>query len=145
MFGGMAAASPVSLALSLVFGLAQLVVGIGVARWATLDRRWRKANLFVLLLLALWFACSGIAELFVSGMETLRLIVRWPPAAAFALWRGRTDAALFAATVVLLAALPVYAGASYLSRRGCGSGPRAPTPDTHERDTSDGGFPAGGD
>ncbi len=143
----MPAATSVSLALSLIFGLVQLVAGLGVARWVTLAGRWRKANQFVLLLLALWFACSGLAELCVSGMETLRQIARWPSAAAFTLWRGRADAALLAATVVLVAALPMYVGISYASRRRrrAGAGRKDQSPGAHERDTSHGEFPAGGD
>ena len=69
---------------------------------------WRRAGLFVLLLIALWFVCSGLAELLVSGMEAARRLWGAPSAATFALWRGRVDAALLSATVVLLLALLVY-------------------------------------
>jgi hypothetical protein len=140
----MADVSPVSLVLSLAFGVGQVIVGLGVARWVLLARRWRKASLFVLLLLALWFVCSGIAELFVSGMETLRLITRWPALAAFTLWRGRADAALLAATVVLLAALLAHAAVSLVSRRRRPAGPSVPGPGSRESDASNGRFPAGG-
>lgn len=62
----------------------------------------------MLLLIALWFVCSGLAELLVSGMEASRLLRETPDAATFALWRGRADAALLWATILLALALVVY-------------------------------------
>jgi hypothetical protein len=113
----MATASSLSLVLSLVFGIGQLVVGVGVTRWVLAARRWRRPNLFVLLLLALWFACSGAAELFVSGMESLHVLTSWPQVASFTLWRARADAALLAVTVALVVALIAYPAAQVMARR----------------------------
>jgi hypothetical protein len=70
--------------------------------------RWRAARSYFLLLIAAWFVCSGVAELIVSGMETWRLLWGAPSAASFALWRGRADAALGVATVLLLLCLIAY-------------------------------------
>jgi hypothetical protein len=112
----MATASPLSLVLSLVFGIGQLVVGVGVTRWVLAARRWRRPSLFVLLLLAIWFVCSGAAELFVSGMESLHLLAGWPRTSAFTLWRARADVALLAVTVALVVALIVYAAAQVIAR-----------------------------
>lgn len=62
----------------------------------------------MLLLIALWFVCSGLAELLVSGMEASRLLWGTPDASTFALWRGRADAALLWATILLALALVAY-------------------------------------
>lgn len=62
----------------------------------------------MLLLVALWFICSGLAELLVSGMEASRRLNGTPGAATFALWRSRADAALLWATIILVLALLVY-------------------------------------
>ncbi|MGZ3581807.1 MAG: hypothetical protein ACXWQR_07270 [Ktedonobacterales bacterium] len=62
----------------------------------------------MLLLIALWFICSGLAELLVSGMEASRRLWGTPDAATFALWRGRADAALLWATIILALALIAY-------------------------------------
>ena len=62
----------------------------------------------MLLLIALWFVCSGLAELLVSGMEASRRLWGTPGAATFALWRARADAALLWATIILALALVAY-------------------------------------
>ncbi len=64
--------------------------------------------MFVLLLIALWFVCSGLAELLVSGMEAAHRLWGTPHAATFALWRGRADTALLWATILLVLALLLY-------------------------------------
>lgn len=92
----------ISLFLSLVFAIGQIVVGAGVACWLLLRQRWRKANLFILFLLSIWFVCSGVTELFVSGMEASHDLRGMPTSAIFALWRGRADSFLLVATVVLV-------------------------------------------
>ncbi len=48
-----------------------------------------------------WFACSGAAELLVSGMESMRLLLGWPSLHAFVVWRARADSALLVATLTL--------------------------------------------
>jgi hypothetical protein len=102
--------------LSLLFALAQIVAGVFVARRIFFRRLWRKPGPFVLLLIALWFVCSGIAELFVSGMEAVRRLHSGPDAATFNLWRGRADTLLLAATILLFAALLAFP----LARRATG-------------------------
>jgi hypothetical protein len=73
-----------------------------------LRRGWREARMFVLLLIAAWFVCSGLAELAVSGGETIRLVWGAPSATALAALKARADAALLAATLVLLVCLLAY-------------------------------------
>ncbi len=83
------------------------------AVWRRPDcRRWlagtsRQAALaaagdFVLMLVGAWFVCSGVIELFVSGMETVQRLSGVPDQATFTLWRGRADGALAVATGALL-------------------------------------------
>lgn len=103
--GASPTSSSLSLALSLLFGLAQLGIGSAVARHLLARDRWRPMRGFVLLLIAAWFVCSGIAELIVSGMEIWRRLWGAPSAASFALWRGRVDLALVVASALLLVAL----------------------------------------
>lgn len=100
--------SLVSLALSLLFGLAQLGIGGAFVRHMLLRGRWRPARGYFLLLVAAWFVCSGIAELIVSGMETWRRLWGAPSAASFALWRGRVDLALAVASALLVLCLIAY-------------------------------------
>lgn len=91
--------SPVNLALSLLFGVGQIVVGaLFIAHgW----NRWRRAGVFLLALVGAWFICSGVIELFVSGMETLQRLSGVPDHAIFSLWRERADTALAIATGVI--------------------------------------------
>ncbi len=70
--------------------------------------RWRPVRGYLLLLVAAWFVCSGIAELIVSGMETWRRLWGAPSAASFALWRGRVDLALAVASSLLALCLIAY-------------------------------------
>lgn len=53
-------------------------------------------------LVGLWFAYSGIAELIVSGMETLRILSGGPSLATFDRWRARVDAGLTYWTATLI-------------------------------------------
>lgn len=85
-----------------------MVAGAAVARVIVLRRGWREARPFVLLLIAAWFVCSGLAELAVSGGETIRLVWGAPSAAALAALKARADAALLAATIALLVCLLAY-------------------------------------
>jgi hypothetical protein len=98
----MQSVSMINLVLSLVFGLGQIVVGavLVVHGW----NRWRRVGVFLLMLAGAWFVCSGMIELFVSGMESLQHISGMPNEATFHLWRGRADTALAVATGVIVAA-----------------------------------------
>lgn len=89
-----------TLILSLLFGIGQVVVG----GWLLLSgrRRWRNARVFLLLLAGAWFVSSGVIELFVSGMESFQRLSGTPDNATFALWRGRADSVLAIATVAIL-------------------------------------------
>ena len=62
----------------------------------------------MLLLLSLWFLCSGVAELIVSGMEVVHRLTGALDAATFARWRGLVDGALICATLLLAVALLAY-------------------------------------
>ena len=96
----MQSASLVNLAFSLLFGAGQIAVG---ALFLAHGRnRWRSAGVFLLMLVGVWFLCSGVIELFVSGMESLQRLSGAPDAATFSLWRGRADTALAIATGLIL-------------------------------------------
>ncbi len=118
----MSTLSSVGLALSLVFAVAQIVAGTAVVRWLTHRGLWRRIDMFFLLLLSLWFVCSGVTELFVSGMEVLHAVRGEPGAAAFALWRARADTFLFAATGALALCLLVFMLAAAWTRKRLTSG-----------------------
>ncbi len=97
-----------SLVISLLFGVGQIAGGGAVVWWLLARRRVREPRTFLLLLIASWFTCSGIAELFVSGMAIAHQVSGQPPAHAVDTWRGRADAALLLVTLALVAVLPVY-------------------------------------
>ena len=90
----------INLVLSLLFGVGQIVVGAFLVVHGR--NRWRRAGVFLLMLVGAWFVCSGIIELFVSGMESLQHISGVPDPATFTLWRGRADTALAVATGVIV-------------------------------------------
>ena len=90
----------INLVLSLLFGVGQIVVGVILVVHGR--NRWRRAGVFLLMLVGAWFVCSGIIELFVSGMESLQHISGVPDHATFALWRGRADTALAVATGIIV-------------------------------------------
>jgi hypothetical protein len=92
---------PINLILSLLFGVGQIVVGAFLVVHGR--NRWRRAGVFLLMLVGTWCLCSGIIELFVSGMESLQRISGVPDHATFTLWRGRADTALAVATGVIVA------------------------------------------
>jgi hypothetical protein len=89
-----------SLVLSLLFGVGQ--IGAGCLLVAHGRRRWRRGGVFVLMLVGIWFVCSGATELFVSGMEACQQIGVGPDTATFILWRGRADTLLAVATGIIL-------------------------------------------
>lgn len=92
--------SSVNLALSLLFGVGQVVAGSLLVAHGR--KRWRRAGVFLLMLAGAWFVCSGAIELFVSGMESMQRISGTPDRATFSLWRGRADTVLAVATGLIL-------------------------------------------
>ena len=102
-------ALPVNLILSLIFGIGQIVIGGLVARHSSGRGLWSDTRRFLLLLVSLWFICSGFLELFVSVMETVERFGGYFPTPAFNLWRGRADTVLLLVSLVLLACLLAYA------------------------------------
>lgn len=105
----------INLVLSLLFGVGQIVVGAFLVVHGR--NRWRRAGVFLLMLVGAWFVCSGIIELFVSGMESLQHISGVPDHATFTLWRGRADTALAVATGVIVAVGILVAVSGRLSWR----------------------------
>lgn len=100
--------SDLNLALSLLFGVAQIALGGAVAAGLVRRGRWRSLDGYILLLISLWFPFSGLGELIVSGLEVGRRLTATPSAATLALWRGRVDAGLVAVTIVLGVALVAF-------------------------------------
>jgi hypothetical protein len=101
--------STISLVLSLVFGVGQVLVGGGLVWHGSMRGRWRRLGVFISMLVGAWFFCSGVVELFVSGMESLQRMSGSPNAATFALWRSRADMVLLVWTIGL-----VIVGLAYL-------------------------------
>lgn len=95
----------INLAFSLLFGLGQLVIGLLFVLRILGRGLWQAPKWFLLLVIAAWFAMSGIVELFVSGMEVAHAVTGRPSARDFTIWRGRADTTLAIYSVVLLAAL----------------------------------------
>ena len=94
---------PINLALSLIFGAGQIVVGAALMRHAAKHNRWRRAwRSFGLALAGVWLITSGAVELFVSGMEAFMRLTGTPTQAFFTLWRGRGDTLLFAVSALLV-------------------------------------------
>lgn len=92
---------PITLLLSLIFGLGQLLVGGWLAWYTLTPARRSQWRLTVFLFVGLWFVVSGVIELFVSGMEASRALVGTPAEPTFALLRGRADVVLFVASALL--------------------------------------------
>jgi hypothetical protein len=101
--------STIGLALSLLFGVGQVVVGGGLMWHGGTRGRWRRFGVFVAMIIGAWLFCSGLVELFVSGMESLQHLSGRPDATTFVLWRSRADIVLLVWTVVL-----AVAGLGYL-------------------------------
>ena len=105
--GGESALS-INLAFSLLFGFGQLGLGVLFIRRIAARGMWRDPKWFLLLVIAAWFVMSGLAEIFVSGMEVSRRLSGHPSARSFHLWRGRADTLLAIYSGVLLLALVVF-------------------------------------
>ena len=99
---------PINLALSLVFGLGQIVVGGWLAVYPLARQRYLQWRQGLMMFVGLWFVVSGVVELVVSGMETSQRLTGAPGAVAFALWRGRADTALFVASALLACGVLAY-------------------------------------
>ena len=95
----------INLAFSLLFCFAQLAVGLLFVFRILVHGLRRSPKRFLLLILAAWFAMSGVTELFVSGMEVLRSVTGHPTARGFTVWRGRADTTLAIYSCVLLVVL----------------------------------------
>lgn len=93
---------PINLALSLVFGVGQIVVGAWLAWYPLTPARRGQWRIAVLLFVGLWLIVSGSIELFVSSMEASQRLAGVPSATTFALLRGRADGVLFLASAVLV-------------------------------------------
>ena len=108
--------SAINLALSLLFGVGQIIVGGALVLHGR--RQWRRAGDFLLMLVGAWVTCSGIIELFVSGMESLQRLSGVPDSATFILWRGRADGMLALATgAILLIGVGALLGGRIIWRR----------------------------
>src|SRR5579864_229361 len=104
----MIGALPLTLVMSLIFGIGQLAIGawlIVVPLAPARRRQWRFA---ILLFAGLWLVASGATELFVSGMEASKRLTGAPSAAMFALQRGRADAILFVLSGALAVGALIY-------------------------------------
>lgn len=94
-----------SLALSLVFGAGQVVVGIALVVHGVRQGRWRGGGtLYLATLCGLWLVASGLAELLVSGMVSAHTLIGMPGAPTVRLWRARADTWLLLVTIALCAA-----------------------------------------
>ncbi|HEX6818280.1 MAG TPA: hypothetical protein VF120_07895 [Ktedonobacterales bacterium] len=98
----------INLAFSLLFGCAQLVIGLLFVYRIVARGMWRSPKWFLLLIIAAWFAMSGVIELFVSGMEVSHSATGHPSVRGFAEWRGRADTTLAIYSCVLLVALLTF-------------------------------------
>ena len=126
----LATLSDLSLLLSLAFGGGQVLIGAFVARGIIATQRWRSPGAYLLLLVCLWFVCSGVAELIVSGLEAARRLTGAPNTATVARWRGAVDGALIGATLVLgvaMLAYPLLRRVDRLRRRGADEATMGPS------------------
>ncbi|MGH2484893.1 MAG: hypothetical protein ACRDHE_02670 [Ktedonobacterales bacterium] len=98
----------INLALSLLFGAGQLLLGAAFVYRIVAQGQWRVPKRFLLLTIAAWFVASGATELCVTGMEVTHNISGEPSLQVFSLWRARADATLAIVSVALVAALAVF-------------------------------------
>ena len=106
-----AAAQPpvTNLYLSLAFGAGQVIIGVAMALFVTRKRRWRQITFALLAFIGIWFACSGITELIVSGAEVLARTSHTLSSASASHLRAQADQAFLIASLILLTI-----GAAYL-------------------------------
>jgi hypothetical protein len=92
----------------LIFGAGQ-VVGGGIVACSSLRRGiWGHARAFLLVVVSLWFICSGFLELLVSGLEFARRLGSSLSLDTLDLWRARADNLLLWASILLLSCLLAY-------------------------------------
>ncbi len=101
-------ASTLSLAISLVFGVGQCVVGAALLVRALRAHNWQRPAIFVSGILGAWAICSGIAELLVSGLAAFSLTSGSTAPSALAGVRHLADTALLVASALLALPLLVY-------------------------------------
>lgn len=102
------AAPPAALAVSLLFGVGQLVVGALLVGRGLRGGRWQRLSVYVATVLGVWLACSGLVELYVSGLALASLGWGMPSPRDLAHWRQRADDVLLGATGVLALLLLLY-------------------------------------
>lgn len=102
------AAPPAALAISLLFGVGQLAVGALLVGRGLRDGRWRRLRGYVVMLLGVWLACSGLVELYVSALALASLGWGLPTPRDLDRWRQRADAILLGATGLLALLLLLY-------------------------------------
>jgi hypothetical protein len=85
------------------------VVGGGiVARSSFRQGIWGHTRAFLLVLVSLWFICSGFLELLVSGLEFARRLGSSLSVETLNLWRARADSLLVYVSILLLSCLLTY-------------------------------------
>jgi hypothetical protein len=100
--------SVVLLAVSLLFGVGQCIVGAALVLRGVRGGRLRRLGLYAAGVLGAWLVCSGVAELIVSGLTLV--VGRWGELTPGALSQVRhaIDVALVVASGVLAATLLLY-------------------------------------
>jgi hypothetical protein len=92
----------------LIFGAGQIVAGGIAARYSLGRGVLAHARFFFLLLVGLWFICSGSLELLVSGLEIAERLGAMLSIHTFNLWRARADTLLLWISLFLLVSLLAY-------------------------------------
>jgi hypothetical protein len=92
----------------LIFGAGQVVGGGIVARSSFHRGIWKHARAFLLVVVSLWFICSGFLELLISGLEFARRLGSGLSVDTFDLWRARADNLLVWISILLLSCLLAY-------------------------------------
>lgn len=63
--------TPLQLALSIIFGVLQIVVGSAIQVHGWHNRLFGRLRFFLVGLAGIWFICSGVDELVVSSLDAL--------------------------------------------------------------------------